>query len=160
VTTLQLLLQILTIVAFLATLVIAPIAWFRMVRAQTRSAYWKNMVFFAAPILLSIWLGEAAGLMPEPAGPPPTLPAVEDVFAGMPTIQLLLLSAAAVLWMGGGNLLFYLHNRRLGKKWWQALNPFDPPFKDFNVTEWLILGGLVLSSLGLGALAISYGHPG
>lgn len=139
---------------------IAPIAWFRMVRAQTRSTYWKNIALFAVPILLTLALGKASGLMQEPAGPPPVLPTPGDVFAGMPTVQLVLLSAAAVLWMGGGNLLFYRHNRRLGKKWWQALNPFDPPFKDFNGTEWLILGGLVLSSLGLAALAVSYGHPG
>ena len=159
VTTLQLLLQILTVVALLATLVVAPIAWFRMVRAQTRSAYWKNMLFFAAPILLTVWLGAAAGLMPEPVGPPPTLPTPEDVLAGMPTGQLILLSLAAVFWIGGGNLLLYRHRQRLGKKWWQDLNPFNPPFKDFNSTEWLILGGLVLGSLGLAALSISYGRP-
>jgi len=160
VTTTQLLLRIFTALVFLATLFIAPIAWFRMVRAQTRSAYWKSMVFFAVPILLTILLGEASGLMPAPKGPAPTLPAAGDLLAGIPTGQLILLSLAALLWIGGGNVLLYRHRRRLGKKWWQALNPFDPPFKDFNVTEWLILGGLVLSSLGLAALAISYGHPG
>lgn len=143
----------------LATLVVSPIAWFRMVRAKTRAAYWKNMLFFAAPILLTVWLGAAAGLMPEPKGPPPTLPTPGNVLASMPTGQLILLSLAAVLWIGGGNLLLYRHRRRLGKKWWQDLNPLNPPFKDFNPVEWLILGGLVLGSLGLAALAISYGRP-
>lgn len=142
----------------MATLVIAPIAWFRMVRAQTRSAYWKNMVFFAAPMLLTFLLADAAGLMPEASAPPSAIPEVENVLAGMPTGQLILLSLAAVLWVGGGNVLLYRHRRRLGKKWWQALNPFDPPFKDFNTAEWLTLGGLAAGSFALGALAVSYGR--
>ncbi|WP_431098990.1 hypothetical protein [Polaromonas aquatica] len=158
-TTMQLLLQTLVCITLVATLVIAPIAWFCMVRAQTRSAYWKNMVFFAAPILLTFLLADAAGLMPEASPPPSEIPEVEDVLAGIPTGQLILLSLAAALWVGGGNVLLYRHRRRLGKKWWQALNPFDPPFKDFNTAEWLTLGGLAAGSLALGALAVSYG-PG
>lgn len=129
-----------------------------MVRAQTRSAYWKNIALFATPILLTLALGKASGLMTEPVGPPPVLPPPGDVFAGMPTGQLILLSLAAMLWIGGGNVLLYRHRRRLGKKWWQALNPFDPPFKDFNTAEWLTLGGLVAGSFALGTLALSYGR--
>jgi hypothetical protein len=155
----HLLLEVLTAVVFLVTMVIAPIAWFRMVRAQTRSAYLKNMAFFAAPILLTFLLADAAGIMPEPTGPPPTLPgSAEEALAGIPTGQLILLSLAAVLWVGGGNVLLYRHRRRLGKKWWQTLNPFNPPFKDFNTAEWMTLGGLVAGSFALGVLAVSYGH--
>ena len=62
------------------------------------------------------------------------------------------------LWIGGGNLLTHFHNRRLGKKGWRALNPFDPPFKDFNTREWLILGALVVVSMGLGVVAIFFGN--
>ena len=40
----------------------------------------------------------------------------------------------------------------------QALNPLDPPFKDFNTREWLIFGALLAGSMGLGMLAISSGH--
>lgn len=142
----------------MATLVIAPIAWFRMVRAQTQSVYWKNMALFVAPMLLTFLLAKASGLIPEASAPPSAIPTAEDVLASMPPGQLILLSLIAVLWVGGGNLLLYLNRRRLGKKWWQALNPFDPPFKDFNTAEWLALGGLVAGSLTLGALAVSYGR--
>jgi hypothetical protein len=154
----QLLLQILTCAAIVATLMIAPIAWFRMVRAQTRPAYWKNMAFFAAPMLLTFLLAKASGLIPQASAPPSAIPAAEDVLARMPTGQLVLLSLAAALWIGGGNLLLYRHRRRVGKKWWQALNPFNPPFKDFNTAEWLTLGGLMTGSFALGALAVSYGR--
>ncbi|WP_457306328.1 hypothetical protein [Polaromonas sp. P5_E6] len=156
--TMPLLLLILACVAIVATLVIAPIAWFRMVRAQTQSVYWKNMALFVAPMLLTFLLAKASGLIPEASAPPSAIPTAEDVLASMPPGQLILLSLIAVLWVGGGNLLLYLNRRRLGKKWWQALNPFDPPFKDFNTAEWLALGVLVAGSLTLGALAVSYGR--
>jgi len=154
----QLLLKILASVAFVTAIVVAPIAWFRMVRAQSRAAYWKNMALFGGPILLFFLLAKGAGLLPEMPAPPPSPPSAQDILGRMPTEQLILLGAAALLWIGGGNILFLLHNRRLGKKWWQALNPLDPPFKDFNSREWLILGALVVGSMGLGMFAISLGH--
>lgn len=138
-------------------MVVSPVAWFRIVRAKTRAAYWKNIVLFAAPILLVFFFANGAGLMPETPTPPPTPPSAEKIFEQMPTGQLVLLGAAALIWIGGGNVLFHIHNRRLGKKWWQALNPLDPPFKDFNTREWLILGVLLAGSMGLGILAISLG---
>jgi hypothetical protein len=151
-------LEVLTWVTFAVAMVVSPVAWFRMVRAKTRAAYWKNIVLFAAPIFLVFLFANGAGLMPEAPTPPPTPPNAQDVFMRMPTHQLVLLAAAAILWVGGGNVLLQMHNRRLGKKWWQALNPVDPPFKDFNTREWLVLGALLVGSMGLGALAISFGR--
>ena len=151
-------LEMLTWVTFAITLVIAPVAWFRMVRAQTRAAYWKNIVWFIAPILLTFVFANMADLMPKVPTPPPTPPDAQDVFDRMPTGQKVLLVATAVVWIGGDNLLSHFHRRRLGKKWWQVLNPFDPPFKDFNTREWLFLGAILVVSLALGFLAISFGH--
>jgi hypothetical protein len=157
--TMQLLLQILTSAAIVATLLIAPIAWFRMVRAQTQTIYWKNMALFVAPLLLTFLLAKAAGLMPEFSVPPSAILTAEDVLVSMPTGQLVLFSLAAVLWVGGGNLVLYRNRRRVGKKWWQALNPFHPPFRDFNAAEWRTLGGLAAGSCTLGALAVFlYAH--
>ena len=110
-------LEILTWVTFAVAIVISTIAWFRMVRAKTRVAYWKNIVLFAAPILLVFLFANGAGLMPDAPTPPPTSPSVQDIFGRMPTNQLVLLGAAALIWIGGGNVLFHIHNRRLGKKW-------------------------------------------
>ena len=151
-------LEVLTWVTFAVAMIVSPVAWFRTVRAKTRIEYWKNIALFAALILLVFLFANGADLMPEAPTPPPTRPSAQEVFGRMPTDQLILLAAAAILWIGGGNVLFQMHNRRLGKKWWQALNPLAPPFKDFNTREWLILGGLLVGSMGLGALAISLGH--
>ena len=151
--------EILTWVTFAVAMVVAPVAWFRMVRAKTRAAYWKNIALFAGPILLVFLFANGAGLMPEAPTPPPAPPSPQDVFGKMPASQVILLAMVAAVWIGGGNLLFHLHNRRLGKKWWQAMNPLDPPFKDFSSREWSILVVLVIVSLGLMALAISVGQP-
>lgn len=114
---------------------------------------------FAGPILLVFLFASGAGLIPEVPAPQTVAPGPQNVFEKMPTSQLILLAMVAAIWIGGGNLLFHYHNRRVGKKWWQAMNPLDPPFKDFNSREWLVLGGLVVVSLGLMAIAISIGQP-
>jgi hypothetical protein len=156
-------LEILTWVTFVIAMVVAPIAWFRMIRAQTRNTYWKNIAFFTFPILLVFFFADLAGLMP-PHDPTTTAflepPPIREVIAKMPPLQLALLGGAGLIWIVGGNVLFHLHNRRLGKRWWQALNPFDPPFKDFNGREWIILGTLLVLSLGLGAAGINIGRAG
>jgi hypothetical protein len=157
----QTLFEVLLVIMFVAAMVVCPIAWYRMVRAKTRSAYWGNMGLFAGLILGVFQVADLAGFdtgLRKPAPPPQSIPSIEHVFGQMPPIQLALLISAAVLWIGGGNLLFYLHNRRLGKRWWQALNPLDPPFKDLNTREWVTLGVLTVASLGLGAAAISVGR--
>jgi hypothetical protein len=151
--------EILTWVTFAVAMVVAPVAWFRMVRAKTRAGYWKNIALFICPILLVFLFANAAGLMPEVQTPPPAPPSAQDVFGKMPSSQVILLAVVAAVWIGGGNLLFHFHNRRLGKRWWQAMNPLNPPFKDFNSREWSILAALVTVSLGLMAFAISIGQP-
>lgn len=152
------LLVILTLFAFAVLMVVSPVAWFRMVRAKTRDAYWKSIVLFVAPILLTFLFANGAGLIPESPVSTPTPPSAERLFGQMPAGQLIALGATALLWIGGGNLLIHTHNRRLGKKWWQGLNPFDPPFKDFNTREWIILGVLLAGSMALGIFSVSLGH--
>ena len=149
------------VLMFVVAMFVCPIAWYRMVRAKTRTAYWGNMGLFVGLILGVFLVADLAGFdtgISKPLPPPQNIPNFEQVFGQMPATHLALLIAAAVLWIGGGNLLFYLHNRRLGKRWWQALNPLDPPFKDFNGREWVVLGLLTVGSLALGAAAISSGR--
>ena len=149
------------VLMFVVAMFVCPIAWYRMVRAKTRTAYWGNMGLFVGLILGVFLVADLAGFdtgISKPLPPSQNIPNFEQVFGQMPATHLALLIAAAVLWIGGGNLLFYLHNRRLGKRWWQALNPLDPPFKDFNGREWVVLGLLTVGSLALGAAAISSGR--
>lgn len=113
-------LEILTLASFAVAMVVAPVAWFRMVRAKTRSAYWKNTALFAGPILLVFLFANGAGLIPEAPPRPSAPPSPQDVLGKMPTSQVILLALVAAIWIGGGNLLFHFYNRRLGKKWWQA----------------------------------------
>jgi len=153
--------QVFLVLMFVIAIFVCPIAWYRMVRAKTRTAYWGNMGLFAGLILGVFLVAKLAGFdtgLSKPPPPPQSAPSFEQVFGQMPAAQLALLIAAAVLWIGGGNVLFYLHNRRLGKRWWQMLNPLDPPFKDFNGREWAALGVLTVGSLVLGAAAISVGR--
>ena len=155
----KLTLEILTLLVFVVAMVISPVAWYRMVRAKNRVDYWKNIVLFAIPILLALFLAKNSGLMKEaPSTPPPGMPSAVEIFEKMPAEQILLIGLAALIWIGGGNFLFSMHNRRLGKKWWQALNPLEPPFKDFNSREWLILCALIASSMCVGVLAIALGR--
>lgn len=147
--------EILTLVAFLVSMVVGPIAWYRTVRAKNRAAYWKNIALFVGPIALTFLFADAAGLLPEATTPPPTAPNLQEVFERMPTRQVILLAVVAVVWIGGGNLLSYFQNRRLGKRWWQGMNPLDPPFKDFNGREMAILLALATVSLGLVAIVMS-----
>lgn len=152
--------QVVMVVMSLTAIIICPIAWYRMVRAKTRTAYWGNMGLFAGLILGVFLVAERAGFdtgLKNAPPPPESVPSFEQVFGQMPAMQLALLIAAAVLWIGGGNVLSYLHNRRLGKRWSQTLNPLDPPFKDFNGREWAALGVLTVGSLALGSAAISVG---
>ena len=152
----QTLLEVLTCLVGVAALVIAPVVWFRMLRAKSRAVYWQSVALFIGPMLLTFVLAQAAGLMPEvpaPSGPPPSF---QDVLGDLPTHQIVLLALAGLVWMGGGNLLLHLHRRRLGKTWWQTLNPLEPPFKDFNAREWWTLAGLVVTSLGLVAFALPH----
>lgn len=153
--------QILMVLVFLTAMFACPIAFYRMIRAKTRTAYWGNMGLFAGLILAVFLVAELAGFdtgLGKTSPPPQSIPPIDQVFGQMPAIQLALLIAAAVLWIGGGNLLFYLHYRRLGKRWWQALNPLDPPLKDFSGREWTVLGVLTVGTLALGAAAISFGR--
>lgn len=154
----QMLLQGLAWITFAVAIVLCPVAWVRIIRAKTRSAYWTNIGLFAAPILLAFLFAELGGLRTGIAdsSPAPPVPSVGDLVERMPAAQLALLITVGVLWIGGGNLLFHLHNRRLGKRWWQAMNPLNPPFKDFNPREWVILGALLAASLGLVAVAPSF----
>jgi hypothetical protein len=79
-------------------------------------------------------------------------------FASMPTNQVALLVLAAIVWLGGGNLLVARHYVRRGESPWSGFKPLSFPFAKFNTLEWLALLGLAVLTLSLGALAISFGN--
>lgn len=147
-----------TAVAFVIAFPTTVIAWFRILRAKTSTEYFKNVVLFVLPILVVFVLADMAGLADFP--PPMPKEPVEalrpsDIFSQLSLLQLILLGVASVIWIVGGNILLLAHLRRTGKRWWVLLNPFRPPFGEFNSKEWSILGGLLVASMVLGIAALN-----
>lgn len=146
-------LDIAFITLFCITMVLAPVAWLRMLTAETQRAYCANIALFALPILLVFALGHLSGAIDLTAPPKNELP------ADVPPLQLtwpqtLLLSVAGSLWIVGGNVLMYRHTKRMGRSFWSIFNPFKPQFRDFAAHEWIALALLAVSSLSLAALAM------
>jgi len=154
-------------VVFIVAWITAVVSWFRMVTARDRKTYWKSIALFVGPILLVFVFAELGGLFPEtnfenqPKIERPMIdrPELNELFGAMPLLQKILLGAAGATWLIGGNLLFITHNRRTNKRWWHLLNPLNPPFKDFNGKEWLILVCLVVITMALSMAAISQNPP-
>lgn len=147
-----------TAVAFVIAFPTTVIAWFRILRAKTSTEYFKNVVLFVLPILVVFVLADMAGLADLP--PPMPKEPVEalrpsEIFSQLSLLQLILLGAASVVWIVGGNILMLAHLRRTGKRWWVLLNPFRPPFGEFSSKEWSILGGLLVVSMVLGIAALN-----
>ncbi len=150
---------VLTAIAFVIAFPTALITWFRMIRSKNRKDYLKNIALFVLPILSVFLLAHLGGLTQFPnmsEAPPPQVPSAQEIFSTMPTAQLILLGIAGGIWLIGGNVLFYLHKRRVGKSWWQFMNPLEPPFKDFNGKEWSILIVLVISTFIIAGAAMSF----
>ena len=79
-------------------------------------------------------------------------------FTAMPTGQLALFGLFVATWLIGGNILVAYHYKRVGKHWASGFKPFAFPFKDFNATEWSILGLLAVVSLLFLIMALAYGY--
>ena len=141
---------------FCATLVVAPIAWYRMLVAKTQRAYLVNIALFALPILAVLALGQILGVIDFAAPPKNELPANPEL-PQLSGIQTLLLTAAGSIWLIGGSLLMRRHAKRMGRSSWSMMNPFKPAFRDFNAHEWISLACLAVTALLLGAIAINVG---
>ena len=147
-------LDILFLVTFCLAMIIAPIAWIRMLKTKNQTSYLKNIAWFVIPILAVFALGGLTGAFDQQITNPP-----RRVEAGaaqeLTWIQVLLLSVAGTTWIGGGSLLWFRHTKRVGRPWWTVMNPLQPQFRDFTGREWAILGALAVIALSLGAIAIN-----
>ncbi|PKO78699.1 MAG: hypothetical protein CVU21_01775 [Betaproteobacteria bacterium HGW-Betaproteobacteria-15] len=147
-------LEIAFIALFCITMVIAPIAWLRMLAAKSQRSYLVNVALFVLPIVAVYGLGHLAGFVvfsaPLQDEPPANLSVPQ-----LSWIQVLLLSAAGCLWLIGGNVLMYRHTKRMGRSYWTILNPFKPQFRDFTAREWASLVVLLAVNLLLAALAMN-----
>jgi hypothetical protein len=155
-----LLLDIAFIAVFVAALVVAPLAWFRMLKAKTRAQYFKAIALFVLPILVTFSLGNLSSFKspsPVPQAPAPA-PTLEQAFSGFTFAQGVLLALAAVIWIGGGNLLLWRIHRRAGRSFWSAMNPLNPPFRDFVGRDWVMLAALAAASMVLGSIALGLGQ--
>jgi len=151
-------LDILFLVAFCVAMIIAPIAWLRMLKAKNQAAYLKNIAWFVIPVLTVFVLGWLTGAFDQEKHNPPQR--VETgATEGLSWVQVALLSLAGVTWIGGGSLLWFRHTKRVGRPWWTVMNPLQPQFRDFTGKEWAVLGGLAFVALSLGAIAINFGPP-
>ncbi len=154
-------LKTLTIIAFVVAVPVAIVSFFRIFFAKTRRDYWKRIGLFVAPIMLVLFLTYLSGSLiffpPRPEAPAPSTPPISpfSMLGKLPGLQLLLLSLGAVTWLFGGNILFWMHKRRIGKPWWQMMNPLDPPFRYFNSKEWSIFGLLFFLSFLILILALA-----
>lgn len=144
------------IALFCATMVVAPIAWIRMLTAKSQRAYLMNVALFVLPILAVLGLGHLIGAAEFSATPQNELP-VDIVAPQLNWVQVLLLSAAGCLWIVGGNVLMYRHTQRMGRPFWSIFNPFKPQFRDFTGHEWASLASLAVATLLLAALAMNLG---
>jgi hypothetical protein len=141
---------------FVVTMVVAPIAWIRMLTAKTQRTYLLGIALFALPILAVFTLGYLTGAVDFNAPPKSELP-TDFAPPQLSWVQIVLLSAAGCLWLVGGNVLMYRHTKRMGRPFWSILNPFKPQFRDFTGYEWASLGALVVVTLLLAALAMNLG---
>lgn len=62
-------------------------------------------------------------------------------------VALIRMAPAAIIWLIGGNLLIAFHYRRVGKPMDTGLKPFQFPFANFNLREWLTLFLLLAAAL-------------
>jgi hypothetical protein len=69
----------------------------------------------------------------------------------------LVLIAMAILCLGGGNLVVYLHLRRVGRPWWHAFG--GVPFRHLNLLEWIAFISVFLATLALGLLLVGRPEP-
>lgn len=147
-------LDILLLVTFFLAMVIAPIAWLRMLKAKSQSTYRKSVAWFVIPIVAVFALGALTGTFdqqnPDPRQLIPSREAQELTWT-----QVVLLILAGATWMGGGSMLWFRHTKRMGRSFWSAMNPLQPQFRDFTGTEWAVLGALAVVALSLGAIAIN-----
>jgi hypothetical protein len=141
-------------VLFFAAMVIAPVAWFRILTAKTTRAYLQNIALFVLPILSVFGLAHLAGLMDLSALPQNGVPA-NPTPPNLSWIQIFLLAAAGGLWIIGGNVLLYWTAKRAGRSFWSNLNPFKPPFRDFTGRDWGCLAVLFLGAILLSVVALS-----
>ena len=148
-------LDIAFIALFCVAIVIAPIAWIRMLTAKTQRAYVLNIALFTLPILSVFALGHLTGAVDFNAPPKSDLP--PNLELQLSWLQAIILSVAGGIWIVGGNVLMYRHTKRMGRSFWSILNPFKPQFRDFTGREWGSLGLLVVTSLLLAMLAINLG---
>jgi hypothetical protein len=151
-------LDILFLVTFCVAMIVAPIAWLRMLKAKNQSAYLKNIAWFVVSILVVFALGGLTGAFDQQTPSPPQR-VQTGATEGLSWIQVVLLSLAGATWIGGGSLLWLSHTKRVGRPWWTVMNPLQPQFRDFTSKEWAVLGGLAVVALSLGAIAINLGPP-
>ena len=141
---------------FCITLVVAPIAWIRMLTAKSQRAYLLSVASFVLPIIEVFGLGHLTGAVDFSAPPKNELPA-DFAAPQLSWLQVVLLSVAGCLWIVGGNVLMYRHTKRMGRSFWSILNPFKPQFRDFTGYEWASLAALAVVTLLLAALAMNLG---
>jgi hypothetical protein len=146
----------------LATLLILGalglVAWLRMSKMKTPIAGWKFVIVLAlAGILVFFFFGSSVEDTSKRTNAfSGDLPTFGEVVAHAPWIQLALIGAGFFLFFIGSNVIFYLHNRRLGKEWWYMFNPLQ--YAEFNRREWVQFAVLVATSFALLVLGVNLGH--
>lgn len=143
--------------AILVALPIFFFLFFKMMTAKTRRAYFAVMALIAVIMLSLFAFLNESGFVPsleEVRQHQAEAPSPEEVLSNAPTSVLVTFGLIAVIWIGGGNWILIRQARKAGRRWWEHLNPLNPPFRDMDWKAWVqmaLLGVVALLVASLGA---------
>jgi hypothetical protein len=117
---------------------------YKILTAKTRKSYFGYFGLAMAFGMVASTILVNSGLMPLPPPGHPPQQAPRDVLASLPWHVIV----AGILWICGGNYILARQGRKAGLSWWEALNPFSPPFRYMNGGAWAKILLLAIVALG------------
>jgi len=136
----------LVVLAYVVGALAGPILAFRYYRSNSWRRLLKDLPWAILPQVVLLVAGSYLRGPPAPGKAALTFPPdlwglanMARVFVDVPLDQAIPALLAAVIWLGGGNLVLRHSLKRQGKTWSDVMRPFAFPIKDFDLGEWLAL---------------------
>jgi hypothetical protein len=131
--------------------------FFKTMTAKSRKTYFVGTALIAVIMLSFFAIMTESGLMPsleEVRQHQAEAPPLKEVLSNVPTSVSVAFGFTAVIWIGGGNWILIRQTRKAGRRWWEYLNPLNPPFRDMDWKAWAqmaLLGVFALFAASIGA---------